>query len=84
MDIQEIIFDSIYKIAEDEAIAIGEISMDTALVDDIKLKSLQLARLFAMLEMEHGLDLFSSGQVSVTDIRTIGDLYNTCEAALTR
>ena len=56
---------------------------DQLLVDDLGLRSLDLARIIAKLEMKLGVDPFAE-LVSVTSIRTPGDLcaaYAKCFAA---
>lgn len=80
MDIEEIVINLVKKIAAEENISLGELTENTALVDDIGLQSLQLARIVATLEMEHGLDITESSEVVITDIRTIGDLCDACES----
>ena len=52
---------------------IEAIAADQALVEDLGLTSLDLARIIAKLELKLGVDPFSS-LVPVTSIRTAGDL----------
>jgi hypothetical protein len=50
------------------------------LVEEIGLKSLAIARVIALLEIQYGVDPFSR-HVSVTSVRTLGDLvraYQSC------
>ncbi len=82
MDVEEVVIDLVKKIAQEESLSLDNITEATALVDDIGFQSLQLARLVATLEMDHGLDFTSSSDVSITDIRTIGDLCDACEAVM--
>ena len=55
-------------------------SADQTLVDDLGLRSLDLARIIAKLELKLGVDPFAE-MVAVTSIRTVGDLcaaYASC------
>jgi acyl carrier protein len=49
------------------------LSPEDLLVDHLGLRSLDLARIVAVLEVELGLDPFSE-LVPITDVRTVGDL----------
>jgi acyl carrier protein len=53
-----------------------EVRGEQGLVEDLGLKSLDLARIVAKLDIELGVDPFSE-TVAITSIRTVGDL---CEA----
>ncbi len=55
---------------------IEEVRGEQGLVEDLGLKSLDLARIVAKLDIELGVDPFSE-TVAITSIRTVGDL---CEA----
>lgn len=55
---------------------VEEVRAEQGLVEDLGLKSLDLARIVAKLDTELGVDPFSEA-VAITSIRTVGDL---CEA----
>lgn len=55
---------------------VEEVRAEQGLVEDLGLKSLDLARIVAKLDNELGVDPFSEA-VAITSIRTVGDL---CEA----
>ena len=55
---------------------VEEVRSEQGLVEDLGLKSLDLARIVAKLDTELGVDPFSE-TVAITSIRTVGDL---CEA----
>lgn len=50
------------------------ISKDSKIVQDLGLKSLDIAQLLAMLEAEYDKDPFSNGTATLADVITIGDL----------
>ncbi|WP_370749215.1 acyl carrier protein [Eubacterium sp.] len=51
-----------------------EISEDSKIVQDLGLKSLDIAQVLAMLEAEYDKDPFSNGTVTLSDVVTVGDL----------
>ena len=55
-----------------------EVRGDQGLVEDLGLKSLDLARIVAKLDIELGVDPFSE-TVAITSIRTVGDLCRAYE-----
>ncbi|MCB0193850.1 MAG: acyl carrier protein [Anaerolineae bacterium] len=79
-NLDQIVRDVIRAVAQEESIELVDLHDAQRLVDDIGLKSLDLARILAILELKLGVDPFSSNLVSITDVRTVGDLcaaYNT-------
>jgi acyl carrier protein len=71
------------NVVREKSPEIAAIRPDQMLVDDLGLRSLDLARIIAKLEMKLGVDPFAE-LVSVTSIRTPGDLcaaYAKCFAA---
>jgi acyl carrier protein len=73
VELDKIIHDTVRTVAARASIELGALSPSMGLVDEIGLSSLNFARIIAMLEMKTGLDPFRA-LVSVTDIRTLGDL----------
>lgn len=70
----EVIYDVLSRIIAEEGLAPAGISDDARLVDDLGLKSMDLARILAMLELELDVDPFARDQVPITRIQTVGDL----------
>ncbi|WP_444998575.1 acyl carrier protein [Aliikangiella sp. IMCC44359] len=58
-----------------------ELNPELEVVADLGFVSLDVAELVAVLEMEIGVDPFSSG-VSIMNVRTVGDLYRVYEEQL--
>ena len=56
------------------------VRMEHALIEDLGMESLALAELVAILEMELGVDPFSS--TAISQIRTVGDLHSAFRGAL--
>lgn len=78
-NIDDIIYEVLARVMREEGLEPTDITDATPLVDDLGLKSLHIARVLAMLELELDLDNdpFVSGDVPITSIRTVGDL---CDA----
>jgi acyl carrier protein len=70
----EVIYDVLTRIIEEEGLTPSNISDEARLVDDLGLKSQHLARILAVLELELDVDPFASGQIPITRIQTVGDL----------
>ncbi len=82
-NVNETIMKVVGNVVREKSPDIGPIRPDQMLVDDLGLRSLDLARIIAKLEMKLGVDPFAD-LVSVTSIRTPGDLcaaYAKCFAA---
>ena len=82
-DIQATIMKVVGSVVREKSPEVADIRPDQMLVDDLGLRSLDLARIIAKLEMKLGVDPFAE-LVSVTSIRTPGDLcaaYAKCFAA---
>ena len=73
-NIFEVVKESIDEILSLNGTNSVEISLDSKLVDDLGLKSLDIAQLIAMLEIEFEKDPFSDGTARLADIITINDL----------
>lgn len=73
-DTRRIIHDTLRKVADDEGIELPPLREDAGLIDDLGFRSLHIARILAILEIELERDPFASGEVPITDLRTLGDL----------
>ena len=72
-DLSQTVHAVIRLVAEEESIPLGTLRDEHKLVDDIGLKSLDLARVVAKLESALGVDPFAK-LVPITSVRTVGDL----------
>lgn len=72
-NLKQIIYSTVRKVVEEESIEVGEIHEDDALVDNLGLRSMDLARILAILELKLNVNPFAE-LVSITSIRTVGDL----------
>jgi acyl carrier protein len=72
---EPVVFGSILEVVQEKQPAITEVKSHQALNADLGLKSLDLARIVANLEMALEADPFAE-QVAITSIRTVGDLLN--------
>lgn len=73
-NLEQIIHDVILNVAQEESLELVDLQNSQKLVDDIGFKSLDLARILAILELKLGVDPFTSNLVAITDVRTVGDL----------
>lgn len=73
-NIFEVVKESIDEILSLNGTNSVEILLGSKLVDDLGLKSLDIAQLIAMLEIELEKDPFSDGTARLADIITINDL----------
>ncbi|WP_406378539.1 acyl carrier protein [Streptomyces sp. NBC_01618] len=80
MSSREIIKSVVMDVVEEVSGPVEDIAPDDLLVDGLGLSSLHLARITAVLEMELDLDPFVE-LVPITDVRTVGDLYEAYELA---
>ena len=71
---KQIIYDTLRRVAEEEGVQLGTISDSSALIDNLGFRSLQIARILAILEIEFSFDPFASGDVPITSLRTVDDL----------
>ncbi|WP_051773646.1 acyl carrier protein [Streptomyces sp. NRRL S-237] len=83
MSSREIIKAVVMDVVEEVSGPVADIAPDDLLVDGLGLSSLHLARITAVLEMELDLDPFVE-LVPITDVRTVGDLYEAYELAAGR
>ncbi|MEE0930057.1 MAG: phosphopantetheine-binding protein [Acutalibacteraceae bacterium] len=73
-NIFEVVKESIEEILSLDETNCVEVSLNSKLVDDLGLKSLDIAQLIAMLEIEFDKDPFSEGTASLANIITVNDL----------
>ncbi len=73
-ELKQTIYATLRTIIEDLELGVSEIHDEDTFVEDLGLKSLDLARMVAMLELKLGVDPFAE-LVSITSIRTVGDLH---------
>lgn len=71
---EDVIYDVLARVMEEENVAAVEITDSSRLIDDLGLKSLHIARILAMLELELDYDPFGSGSVPITGVQTVRDL----------
>ena len=72
-DSDQVIHGVVRGVAREKSPDLESVRDDQTLVEDLGLRSLDLARIIAKLEMKLGVDPFAE-LVSVTSIRTVGDL----------
>jgi len=72
-NLNETILAVVFDVAQEKSPEIDAVRPDQMLVEDLGLRSLDLARIIAKLEMKLGVDPFAE-LVAVTSIRTPGDL----------
>lgn len=71
---KEVVLQIIKNIQEQQSYPQIEITNDSKIVTDLGFKSLDIAQLIAMLEIELGVDPFAEGAV-LEEIKTVQDLY---------
>lgn len=70
----DVIYDVLARVILEEGLEPRGISDAARLVDDLGLRSLHIARVLAILELELDVDPFASGEVPITRLQTVGDL----------
>lgn len=73
-DPDRIVSETLLEICQRRSAAMKEIKPSMTLIQDLGLQSMDIAELVATLEMKFSADPFGSGEVSITSIRTVGDL----------
>lgn len=71
--VNEVVYAALQRVAQERAIPTERIKAHHTLVEDIGFRSLDLARLIAIIELELDADPFAS-LVPVTSVRTVADL----------
>ena len=77
-NLEQIIQETVLQIAQQKSEDITEVNSEHKLNADLGLTSLDLAQLVAILEMKLDADPFAK-LVSITSIRTVGDLWDAYE-----
>lgn len=72
-EIQNKVTEIVARVAREKSLPAVELSAGTRIIQDVGLKSLDMARIIALLEADYPYDPFSE-LVSITSIRTIADL----------
>jgi len=80
-DPEKIVHQVLLGIVQQKDAAVKQIANESRLTVELGLKSLEIARAVALLEMELGVDPFAS-LVAITDVRTVGDLCDAYRRAL--
>lgn len=76
---KQIIHDTLRRVAEEEGVQLDTINDSSALIDNLGFRSLHIARILAILEIQFSYDPFASGDVPITSLRTVGDLCSAYE-----
>jgi hypothetical protein len=79
--IQRAVHEVVLRVARQVTPALSGVENGQRLTADLGLKSLDLARIVAVLELELGSDPFAS-LAAITDMRTVGDLCTAYRKAL--
>lgn len=79
--VESMVLDTIRNVGWQRGMDVPDLRPRLRLVDELGFKSLDVARMIAMLELRLGLDPFSR-LISVTNVRTVGDLCNAYVRAL--
>ncbi|MBF0118387.1 MAG: hypothetical protein HQK79_06085 [Desulfobacterales bacterium] len=74
-DVTQIVYETIRKVADEKDIKLNGIQNSYNLIRDVGFKSIDLARLIAVLELKLKVDPFSK-LIPITSIQTVGDLCN--------
>lgn len=80
-DLEQTIHDVVQQVVEQRGGEIVAITNQQRLAGDLGLRSLDLAQLVALLEINTGVDPFAA-HVAITDVRTVGDLCDAYRVAL--
>ncbi|MCP4109231.1 MAG: hypothetical protein GY749_27520 [Desulfobacteraceae bacterium] len=66
----------ILQIAKDQSLPIREVRAENSIVEDLGFKSLDIATLASMLDLEFNVEPFTSNMAAITEIHTVEDLCN--------
>ena len=81
-EIETAVKECILQVAREQLIDIQELKPQNRVVDDLGFSSLDVATLTALLENKFKVDPFSSGMASITEIRTLQDMFNLYDRCL--
>lgn len=79
--IAAVVVAAILEVLDQPELGVADVRDGAELVADLGLKSMDLAQLVAILEVELGADPFREA-VSITSVRTVGDVCRAYEALL--
>jgi acyl carrier protein len=82
--LDEVIENMIRAVATEHKLRLPHLKKSTVLVEDLGFTSWTIVELFANLEEVLGVDPLYDDEVTVTSIRTIGDLCEVYESCLAR
>lgn len=71
---EDVIYEVLARVMREEGLEAAGFTDQSRLIDDLGLKSLHVARILAMLELELDYDPFGSGAVPITGMQTVRDL----------
>jgi acyl carrier protein len=80
-EVEETVHRAVFRVARQRSPAFEHVTNSQRLTIELGLKSLDLAKLVAILELELGVDPFAK-LVPITEVRTVGDLCNAYRLAL--
>lgn len=81
-EVKDKIKEIIQRVADEQDIQINEIHDHDAIVDDLGFSSLDVATLAANFEEDFGVDPFSMGIASITEVRTVEEVSKVYEKAI--
>lgn len=73
-EVLEAVKDSINEILTMNGLEEVKIKEESKIIQDLGLKSLDIAQLIAMLEAEYDIDPFTNGTATLASVLTVGDL----------
>ena len=80
-DPEKIVHQVLLGVVQQKDAAVKSFANESRLTVELGLKSLEIARIVALLELELGVDPFAT-IVAITEVRTVGDLINAYRRAL--
>jgi acyl carrier protein len=75
-DIENAVKECILQVAREQSIEVKDLKPEYSVVDTLGFSSLDVATLTALLENTFKVDPFGSGLASITEIRTLQDMFN--------
>lgn len=83
-EIEMAVKECILQVAREQLIEIPELKTQSRVVDDLGFSSLDVATLTALLENKFKVDPFRTGEASITEIRTLQDMFNLYDRCLNK
>ena len=81
-DIETAVKECILQVGREQLIELPELKPQNRVVDDLGFSSLDVATLTALLENKFKVDPFRTGMASITEIRTLQDMFNLYDRCL--